>query len=121
LTERQTSDMTQLKQQLRPLLEAGFKLALDDFGSGYSSFMYLADLPVSYLKVEGWMVQRIVSDGRIRQLVQTIVNTARTFDLRTVAEWVEDAPSAQVLCDIGVDWAQGYFFAKPELAAAPSA
>jgi diguanylate cyclase (GGDEF)-like protein/PAS domain S-box-containing protein len=121
LTERQTSDMTQLKQQLRPLLEAGFKLALDDFGSGYSSFMYLADLPVSYLKVEGWMVQRIVSDGRIRQLVQTIVNTARTFDLRTVAECVEDAPSAQVLCDIGVDWAQGYFFAKPELAAAPSA
>jgi diguanylate cyclase (GGDEF)-like protein/PAS domain S-box-containing protein len=117
LTERQTGDMTNLKQHLRPLLEAGFKLALDDFGSGSASFLYLADLPVSYLKIEGWMVHRIATDPRIRQLVQTIVNTARTFGLKTVAECVEDAPSAQVLCDIGVDWAQGYFFAKPEMVA----
>jgi EAL domain-containing protein (putative c-di-GMP-specific phosphodiesterase class I) len=115
LTERQTGDMTRLKQHLRPLLDAGFKLALDDFGSGHSSFMYLTDLPVSYLKIEGWMVHRVASDLRTRQLVQTIVNTARTFELKTVAECVEDAPSAQVLCDLGVDWAQGYFFAKPEM------
>jgi len=115
LTERQTGDMTRLKQHLRPLLDAGFQLALDDFGSGYSSFMYLTDLPVSYLKIEGWMVHRVASDPRTRQLVQTIVNTARTFELKTVAECVEDAPSAQVLCDLGVDWAQGYFFAKPEM------
>jgi EAL domain-containing protein (putative c-di-GMP-specific phosphodiesterase class I) len=117
LTERQTGDMTRLKQHLQPLLDAGFKLALDDFGSGYSSFMYLTDLPVSYLKIEGWMVHRVAIDPRTRQLVQTIVNTARTFELKTVAECVEDAPSAQVLCDLGVDWAQGYFFAKPEMAA----
>jgi diguanylate cyclase (GGDEF)-like protein/PAS domain S-box-containing protein len=117
LTERQTGDMTRLKQHLRPLLDAGFKLALDDFGSGYSSFMYLTDLPVSYLKIEGWMVHRVASDSRTRQLVQTIVNTAHTFEVKTVAECVEDAPSAQVLCDLGVDWAQGYFFAKPELGA----
>lgn len=114
LTERQTGDMTRLKQHLRPLLDAGFKLALDDFGSGYSSFMYLTDLPVSFLKIEGWMVQRVAADARTRQLVQSIVNTARTFDVKTVAECVEDAQSAQVLCDLGVDWAQGYFFAKPE-------
>jgi diguanylate cyclase (GGDEF)-like protein/PAS domain S-box-containing protein len=116
LTERQVADMTNLKQHLRPLLDAGFKLALDDFGSGYASFHYLADLPVSYLKIEGWMVHRVAADPRIRQLVQTIVNTAHTFGLKTVAECVEDAPSAQALREIGVDWAQGYYFAKPEMA-----
>ncbi|MCC7547690.1 MAG: EAL domain-containing protein [Burkholderiales bacterium] len=113
LTERQTGDMKMLKKQLRPLLQSGFGLALDDFGSGQSSFMYLADLPLSFIKIEGWMVRRIVSDARIRQLVASLVGTARSFELRTVAECVEDGQAAQVLCDLGVDWAQGYFFAEP--------
>ncbi len=115
LTERQTSDMKLLKRQLRPFLQSGFGLALDDFGSGQSSFMYLADLPLSFIKIEGWMVRRIVSDSRIRQLVASLVGTARSFDLRTVAECVEDGQAAQVLCDLGVDWAQGFFFAEPAL------
>jgi len=115
LTERQTGDMKLLKKQLRPFLQSGFGLALDDFGSGQSSFMYLADLPLSFIKIEGWMVRRIVSDARIRQLVASLVGTARSFELRTVAECVEDGQAAQVLCDLGVDWAQGYFFAEPAL------
>lgn len=113
LTERQIGDMKLLKKQLRPFLQSGFTLALDDFGSGQSSFLYLADLPLSFIKIEGWMVRRIVTDARIRQLVTSLVGTARSFDLRTVAECVEDGQAAQVLCDLGVDWAQGYFFAAP--------
>jgi len=115
LTERQTGDMKLLKKQLRPFLQYGFTLALDDFGSGQSSFMYLADLPLSFIKIEGWMVRRIVNDARIRQLIGALVGTARSFELRTVAECVEDGQAAQVLCDLGVDWAQGYFFAEPAL------
>ena len=115
ITERQSGDLTTLNRHLQPLLDEGFRLALDDFGSGYSSFMYLTDLPMSFLKIEGWMVGRIAKDTRIRQLVESIVNTAGRFQLKTVAECVETAESAQVLCDIGVDWAQGYFFAKPQL------
>jgi diguanylate cyclase (GGDEF)-like protein len=115
ITERQSAEMQKLKQGLRPLLDAGFRLALDDFGSGYSSFLYLAELPVNFLKIEGWMVSRIVRDKRVRQLVETLVNTAQRFKVLTVAECVEDAETAQVLCDIGVDWAQGYYFARPEV------
>jgi len=115
ITERQSGDLTTLNRHLQPLVDEGFRLALDDFGSGYSSFMYLTDLPMSFLKIEGWMVGRIAKDTRIRQLVESIVNTAARFQLKTVAECVETAESAQVLCDIGVDWAQGYFFAKPQL------
>ncbi|MBK8015334.1 MAG: EAL domain-containing protein [Betaproteobacteria bacterium] len=116
ITERQTADMSTLRAHLDPLLEVGFRLALDDFGSGYSSFRYLAELPVHFLKLEGWMVRELIHVPRVRQLVETIVGTARTFGLKTVAECVEDGETAQVLCDIGVDWAQGHYFSRPRLA-----
>ena len=115
ITERQSADILLLKKHLKPLIDFGFQLALDDFGSGYSSFLYLAELPVDYIKIEGWMVNRINQDKRIRQLVETLVNTAQKFKILTVAECVEDPQTAQVLCDIGVDWAQGYYFARPAI------
>ncbi len=115
ITERQGGDILSLKKHLKPLTDFGFRLALDDFGSGYSSFLYLAELPVNFIKIEGWMVQRIVRDARTRQLVETLVNTAQKFNITTVAECVETAETAQVLCDIGVDWAQGYYFSRPEV------
>ena len=62
------------------------------------------------------MVGRINKDKRVRQLVETLVNTAQKFDILTVAECVENSETAQVLCDLGVDWAQGYYFAKPQIA-----
>ena len=116
ITERQSADILVLKKHLKPLTDFGFLLALDDFGSGYYSLLYLAELPVNFIKIEGWMVNRINQDKRIRQLVETIVNTAQKFKILTVAECVEDPETAQVLCDIGVDWAQGYYFARPAVA-----
>ncbi|MEO1766111.1 putative bifunctional diguanylate cyclase/phosphodiesterase [Thiobacter aerophilum] len=115
ITERQAGDILALKKHLKPLTDFGFRLALDDFGSGYSSFLYLAELPVRFLKIEGWMVSRIIQDARVRQLVETLVATARRFDIITIAECVESTETAQVLCDIGVDWAQGYYFSKPSV------
>ena len=116
ITERQGGDLAALKANLKPLVDAGFLLALDDFGSGYSSFQYLADLPIQFLKIEGWMVARAVGDSRIRQLLETIVGTARKFRLTTVAECVEEAATASVLRDLGVDWAQGLLYGAPEVA-----
>lgn len=113
ITERQSGDILTLKKHLQPLLDFGLRLALDDFGSGYSSFLYLAELPVHFIKIEGWMVGRIIADARVRQLVETLVDTARRFRITTIAECVETAETAQVLCDIGVDWAQGYYFSRP--------
>jgi EAL domain-containing protein (putative c-di-GMP-specific phosphodiesterase class I) len=117
ITARQTGELAVLYRQLKPLMDEGFRLALDDFGSGNASFMYLTDLPMSFVKVEGWMVRRLVQDPRIRRLVESIVSTAARFDLKTIAECVETSESADVLRDAGVDWAQGHFFAKPQLAA----
>ena len=115
ITERQLlGDMNAVKAKLAPFLDFGMRLAVDDFGSGYSSFQYLAELPISFLKIEGSLIQRI-KDKRIRQIVKRINDIAKDLQLITIAEFVEDADTADILRDIGIDWAQGYFFGRPVL------
>lgn len=115
ITERQLlGDMNAVKAKLAPFLDFGMRLAVDDFGSGYSSFQYLAELPVSFLKIEGSLIKQI-DDSRIRKIIGRINDIAKDLDLITVAEFVEDADTADILCDIGIDWAQGYFFGRPVL------
>ncbi|MDA8382724.1 MAG: EAL domain-containing protein [Betaproteobacteria bacterium] len=115
ITERQLlGDMAAVKAKLAPFLDFGMRLAVDDFGSGYSSFQYLADLPVSFLKIEGDLIAR-VRDPRVRKIVGRIQDIARDLDLTTVAEFVEDGETAEILQALGVDWAQGYFFGRPQL------
>ncbi len=115
ITERQLlGDMNAVKAKLAPFLDFGMRLAVDDFGSGYSSFQYLAELPVSFLKIEGSLIKQI-SDKRIRKIIGRINDIAKDLDLITVAEFVEDADTADILRDIGIDWAQGYFFGRPVL------
>ena len=115
ITERQLlGDMAAVRAKLAPFLDFGMRLAVDDFGSGYSSFQYLAELPVSFLKIEGTLIKQI-GDKRIRQIVKRINDIAKDLDLTTIAEFVEDADTADILCELGVDWAQGYFFGRPML------
>lgn len=116
ITERQLlSDFESMRKDLQPLLDFGFRLALDDFGSGYSSFLYLAELPISFLKIEGWMVQNMRSNIRVRYMVESMVLLSRRLGIITIAEHVEDRDTADMLRDMGVDWGQGYLFGKPEL------
>lgn len=121
ITEREfVRDFEELRRNLEPLLEFGFRLALDDFGSGYSSFLYLCHLPIAFVKIEGWMVQRMRADTRVRALVSAIANMARDQGIVTIAECVEDAATAELARALGVDWAQGYYFGTPQCEA-PSA
>lgn len=115
ITERQLlSNFESMRQDLQPLLDFGFRLALDDFGSGYSSFLYLAELPVSFLKIEGWMVQKMRSNIRVRYMVESMVSLSQRLGITTIAEFVEDSETADMLREMGVDWGQGYFFGRPE-------
>ncbi|HVC49933.1 MAG TPA: bifunctional diguanylate cyclase/phosphodiesterase [Burkholderiales bacterium] len=103
---------------IKPLLDHGFQIALDNFGNSNSSFRLLADLPVNYLKIEGQLIQRMAYEPRVKQLVKGINAMAKGLDLITIAEFVEDQQTAIMLNDIGIDWAQGYYFGKPQLSAA---
>lgn len=116
ITERELlTDIKTARALLEPFIEFGLRLALDDFGSGYSSYQYLADLPVQFLKIDGQLIRRIL-EPRVRAIVQGIQDTASTLDITTVAEFVENSETEAVLKEIGVDWAQGNYYGKPTLA-----
>lgn len=115
ITERELlHDIDATRNMLRPFLDFGMRLALDDFGSGYSSFKYLADLPFSFVKIEGTLIQRI-REKRVRTIVQGIQKAASDLGLVTVAEFVESEEIAAIVRTTGVDWAQGYYYGLPEI------
>lgn len=91
----------------------GSKVALDDFGSGLSSFGYLKNLPVNVVKIDGQFVKNIDTDPVDQEMVRAIYRIGKSMDIETVAEFVESDAAIDVLRDIGVDYAQGYFIAKP--------
>ncbi|MFQ5993556.1 MAG: putative bifunctional diguanylate cyclase/phosphodiesterase [Acidiferrobacterales bacterium] len=105
----------EVRQILAPFLDYGIRLAIDDFGSGYSSFQYLTDLPVSYLKIDGELIRRVGKETRVRAIIKGIRDIAVDLNLTTLAEWVEDESTAHLLQDLGVNWGQGYHFGQPKL------
>ena len=98
---------------LSKLREKGCRIALDDFGSGLSSFAYLKTLPIDFLKIDGHFVKDIADDPIDRAFVESINQIGQVMGLATIAEFVENDAILQVLVDIGVNYAQGYGIHKP--------
>ncbi|MDV3237566.1 MAG: EAL domain-containing protein [Gammaproteobacteria bacterium] len=98
---------------LAGLQARGFRFALDDFGSGLSSFAYLKNLPVDFLKIDGGFVRDMCTDPIDRAMVHAINEIGHTMGIRTIAEYVEDEATLAALRDIGVDYAQGHHIASP--------
>ena len=92
----------------------GCEFALDDFGSGMSSFAYLKNLPVNYLKIDGSYVRDLVNDSVDRSMVEAVNQIGHAMGMQTIAEFVEDQATLRALAVIGVDYAQGYGIAKPQ-------
>jgi len=93
----------------------GCKFALDDFGSGFSSYGYLKSLPVDFLKIDGGFVRQMVSDPIDYAMVKSINEVGHVMNTMTIAEFVEDEETLLKLKEIGVDFVQGYGIGKPEL------
>jgi len=99
---------------MREMSKLGFRFALDDFGSGVSSFGYLKQLPIDYLKIDGSFVKDLVADPIDRAIVKSITQIGHVMNLKIIAEWVENEATLAELSIIGVDFAQGFGIAKPE-------
>jgi diguanylate cyclase (GGDEF)-like protein len=99
---------------MRNLRDIGCRFALDDFGSGLSSFAYLKLLPVDFIKIDGRFIRNLRADPMDRAIVEAIHRVAHVANLQTIAEFVEDAAVIDVLRSIGVDFAQGYGIGRPE-------
>ena len=92
----------------------GCQVALDDFGSGYTSFRQLKALSVDLVKIDGAFVKDIAQSADNQFFVKTLMQFAHGFGLQTVAEFVESGEIAKLLMEMGVDYLQGYYFGKPE-------
>jgi diguanylate cyclase (GGDEF)-like protein/PAS domain S-box-containing protein len=98
---------------MRELKARGCRFALDDFGSGLSSFMYLKTLPVDYLKIDAQFIANVVHDPVDRSMVEAISHVARAMGIETIAERVESAEVLAVLGGLGIGFAQGHHIAEP--------
>ncbi len=106
-------DVEAAVQKLCRLKELGLKLAVDDFGTGYSSLSYLRSLPVDVLKIDKSFVAGVTFGVEQSAVAHAVVKLARTFNLQTVAEGIEQPEQAAELQAIGADLGQGYWFSRP--------
>lgn len=108
------ANLTVASQFIDTLKAMGCEFALDDFGSGLSSFAYLKNFPVNYLKIDGTFIKELVDDPIDAAMVKSINEIGQIMNKQTVAEWVETQAVADILKNMGVNYAQGYFFSQPE-------
>jgi Amt family ammonium transporter len=99
---------------IRELTSAGCKIVLDDFGYGLSSLAHLKRLPVQYLKIDGRFVRRVVDDRIAESIVSGLAKAAQTLGVNTIGEHVESGAFAERLRELGVDFAQGFHFGRPQ-------
>jgi PAS domain S-box-containing protein len=95
------------------LADLGCGLALDDFGVGFGSFTYLRKLPLRYLKIDRSFVRDVIRSRDDRRVVRSIIDIAEQFELRTIAEGVEDEETLSLLTDLGAHYVQGYHVGRP--------
>ena len=107
------SNLSQATRFISTLKDLGCLFALDDFGSGLSSFAYLKSLPVDYLKIDGMFVRDVHIDPINRALVKSINDVGKVMGKRTIAEFVENNDVLEVLAELNVDYGQGYGIGKP--------
>ena len=100
-------DLDDLRGFVRRLKDLGARIAIDDFGAGYTSFRNLRKLGVDIVKIDGAFVQNLARSADDRAFVQTLVDLARRLQIKTVAEWVQDEASVALLRDWGCDYIQG--------------
>ncbi len=125
LTERLTIEITETAaihdldlsiNFVDTLKELGCKVAIDDFGAGYTSFKNLKLLNVDMVKIDGSFVKNLIEEPSNRVFIKTLVEIAETFKLETVAEWVADEATAKVIEGCGITYMQGFLFGRPIMA-----
>lgn len=106
-------DVDQTRAFVDTLKELGCKVAIDDFGAGYTSFKNLKALNADMVKIDGAFVKDLTEDASDQVFIKTMVELARTFNMETVAEWVGDEATAKFLIDAGITYLQGFHYGQP--------
>ncbi len=115
LETEKIDNYNELKVFIKNVKNYGCQIAIDDFGSGYSNFAHILELEIDYLKIDASLVRYVSTDENSRKITQTIINFAKNLDMKTIAEFVEDKNSMDILEAMGVDYIQGYYIGKPQV------
>lgn len=112
------SDLLGAANLIHKIHDFGCRFALDDFGVGFSSFYYLKELPVDFVKIDGSFIQDLPANRNDQILVKAMADIAKEFGKKTIAEFVQDDETLKILKEYKIDYAQGYHVGKPALLAA---
>ena len=107
------ANLLQARWLIEALLSIGCRFALDDFGSGLTSYSYLKDLPVNFLKIDGAFTEKVASSNLDRAMVESINQIAHVLGLETIAEAVSGPRELEILREVGVDYGQGHLLGRP--------
>jgi EAL domain-containing protein (putative c-di-GMP-specific phosphodiesterase class I) len=108
------ADMKHVMRFISTLKALGCQFSLDGFGSGLTSFGYLKNIPLDYLKIDGRLIKNIALDPIDQSMVESIQRIGQLMGLKTIAEWAENAETYNMLETMGVDYVQGFWLAKPK-------
>ena len=108
------ANLGEVRWVMQELGAMGCRFAIDDFGSGHASYGYIENLPVDYVKIDGMFVRDLCDNALHRAIVESVHRIGCTLGIKTVAEQVETAAIADLLRAIGVDYAQGWLYGKPQ-------
>jgi EAL domain-containing protein (putative c-di-GMP-specific phosphodiesterase class I) len=111
--DRLMENIARGRDNLARLKESGFIIAIDDFGQGFSSLTYLAELPADILKLDMVFTRSVPGDSKKEAMVRHIIELAHSLDLRVLGEGFETLDQVEFFLNLGCDLFQGYYFAKP--------
>lgn len=107
-------DIEQANSFINRLREEGIRFALDDFGTGYSSLSYLKQLPVDFLKIDRSLVQGLLSDAKAPEVLKSIVLLTRSYNMKVIAEGIEQSEFIDLIKELGIDYMQGFYFSQAQ-------
>jgi EAL domain-containing protein (putative c-di-GMP-specific phosphodiesterase class I) len=113
LESESIKDFEKVREFFENIRKCNVKLAIDDFGSGYSNFLYLAELKPDYLKIDGSLIRDIHEKEELKKIVETINSCAHSLGIKTVAEFVHNEEVLKVVKELGIDYSQGFYLGKP--------
>ena len=114
LESENLSDYDFLEEFVLKYKKLGVKIAIDDFGSGYSNFIRIIRLKPDYLKIDGSLIKNIDKDNNSYEIVKSIIAFSKTLNIKTIAEYVHSEKIFNLLLELDVDEFQGYYFGKPD-------
>jgi EAL domain-containing protein (putative c-di-GMP-specific phosphodiesterase class I) len=114
LEDESVKEFDVIKKFITTVKSYGVKIAIDDFGAGYSNYERLLDYQPDILKIDGCLIRNIESSSYSLSAVKSIVTFAKEQKIQTIAEYIENEAIFNIIKEIGVDFSQGYYFGKPE-------